>query len=765
MPSISTPGPAASWTESRPNYAGGEFGKSMIPSFGRSLDGDLAVSTTYPVTSRRRGAACHGSGYITPQNLSLISVVAPLDIGTPAAGHYVAIAGVPDGTTVTSYTAPVTLTCTTTAGSGLLSAISSTANLSVGQCLSVGGSLVVITVVNSGTTVTVTPNLSGNASGVTLTSLGAIKLSAPSSQSWGFSNSGNVSFATSTTNTLASRSADAAMASVTSIDATNTILQVTQPGTSGGSRLGGLFDYQVGDTCLMLNQQGSTSFAGNVGSWELCKIASINNSGGPTGTISITLVDPLTRLYGATNNTALTGQVVVLARVPEYGNVTVSTGGVLTMDPWSGYAGGLLCVMAQSLTCSGTGKIVGDALGYRAAGAAGYSGEGNMGGAFSGASLNAVGSGGGGGAVANSAPPSAAGTSGGYSPVVPASTTSQSGGGSGGAGGPGGGAGGGGGYNTPGTPGGLSPKGGGGGAGGPASPTGVGTSGGVGGNPTTGGAGVSPSPFSPAPYGANSAGGSAYAAPGVAAGGGSLGATSMPQILMGGAGGSVGSGFAGSAGGAAWPAPPTTPPANAPFSIGSNGGAGGSGGGFSPGSGGGNGAGAVMLFAKACASINISCLGQAGANTSPSGSGASGLSGGSPTTATSPPASAGAGYVGAGGAGGGGGGAGGSGSGASGSIYIYCQTLTTVNSLNVSPVAGGTGSPGGAGGLPPPSAPGSNAGGAGLAGAPGGAGAAGRIKVVYSTQDGVYAAASADGAGLFPTTPSSPTPVGYKQTL
>jgi hypothetical protein len=42
-----------------------------------------------------------------------------------------------------------------------------------------------------------------------------------------------------------------------------------------------------------------------------------------------------------------------------------------------------------------------------------------------------------------------------------------------------------------------------------------------------------------------------------------------------------------------------------------------------------------------------------------------------------------------------------------------------------------------------------------------GQGAFGRFKIVYLTQSGAYASASADGAGLMPST----APAGYKQSL
>lgn len=52
-------------------------------------------------------------------------------------------------------------------------------------------------------------------------------------------------------------------------------------------------------------------------------------------------------------------------------------------------------------------------------------------------------------------------------------------------------------------------------------------------------------------------------------------------------------------------------------------------------------------------------------------------------------------------------------------------------------------------------------GGNGQSGAAGGSGAPGRVKAFYLTDIGVYAAASADGAGNFPTS----TPAGFKQSL
>lgn len=744
MPSIQSTGPAASWTSSRANYQGAEYGHSQIAGFGRALDGDLSLTTTFTPTSQRAGGASHSAGVVTPLAPSAISVTGT--VGTVVAGQYVACAGVTDGTTVSSYVAGQTTTCSTVNGSSTVT-LASTSGLSVGQYCNIAniGYCLIGQVVNSTQIITsatqglgFTASASATASGVSFVAFAVINLSSPAAQTW----NGQTLLASVTTSSLPlkGRSVDAPTVAVNSIDATNTILSVSTVGAAGSN-----YDFLAGDYCILLNMQGGAGASSTVGNWELCRVASIAGASGPTNPLNITLVDPLARVYGATANSSLTGQKVMLLRLPEYGTLTIGNGGIVTADAWNGQTGGVLALMAQQVTCSGTGKLVGDGLGYRGFNAAGAMGEGNTGG-YGSVGVTATGSGGGGGASPVPATPMNGGV-GGFAPAVsPSPGLSRSGGSGGGAGGSGGGAGGGGGYGATGGNGAMPSSGGTGAAGGAANPVGPGP---AGGNPTPFGTG--PSPASDVPYGASGRGALYQASSPQSNGGSAVGTATLSQLYMGGAGGTCGSGGAGGSGGAPWPAPPTVPAPSAPSYAGSAGFAGGSGGGWTSPSKGGNGGGIIMVFARSVTSLAATCYGTVGSI---------GSAGTAPTLSSSVSTF----YQQLGGAGGGGAGGGGCGNGACGTIYIYAQNITTTNGLDVSPASA---SPGGAAGMggnttPVPTAPNVNFAGTGGTGGIGGRGAAGRIKVVYASMDGVSAASTADGANLFPNAPGTN---GYKQTL
>ena len=88
-------------------------------------------------------------------------------------------------------------------------------------------------------------------------------------------------------------------------------------------------------------------------------------------------------------------QIVMLMRVPNYHNVTVT--GTLTASAWNGLTGGLV-VFRASGTVSGAGTVVVDALGYRGGGGGVSNGEGYGGGVLGpGGYYNNNGYGGGGG--------------------------------------------------------------------------------------------------------------------------------------------------------------------------------------------------------------------------------------------------------------------------------------------------------------------------------------------------------------------------------
>src|SRR3990172_6955866 len=287
--------------------------------------------------------------------------------------------------------------------------------------------------------------------------------------------------------------------------------------------------WRVGDIGLIVNLQGDTTNFGNVGNWELFKVAAVDIS---ALYIDTTLL--LDNIYGATvDNTDLTGQKIVAIRVPEYSDINLSGGFEIGCNSWNGSAGGVLALMARSVVCSSGGRISVDAKGFRGASVLGGTGEGDRG-ARNTIQITAIGSGGGGGISSNA-------TVGGSGASGTAGNTASGGGG--GAGGGGGGSGGGGGYTSGGN--GAAGGGGGGGGGGHAGGSSGGGGGVAGGSPTGGGGGGGGS-YNGDVGGNGGMGGSGERS--AAAGGGAVGVADLAKIYLGGGGGA--SGLGGTAGGA-----------------------------------------------------------------------------------------------------------------------------------------------------------------------------------------------------------------------
>jgi hypothetical protein len=114
----------------------------------------------------------------------------------------------------------------------------------------------------------------------------------------------------------------------------------------------------AGDEVLLINLHGSDSAYASVGNYEFGEISSISGS-------VLTLVDAVSETYGDTANSDLTDQTIVLQRVPQFADVTVSTGGELTVDDWDGDTGGVLAFRATgTVTVESGGVIHADATGY-----------------------------------------------------------------------------------------------------------------------------------------------------------------------------------------------------------------------------------------------------------------------------------------------------------------------------------------------------------------------------------------------------------------
>ncbi len=115
--------------------------------------------------------------------------------------------------------------------------------------------------------------------------------------------------------------------------------------------------FVAGQAVLLQQTQGT-----GAGAWETNVISSVGVGG------VLTLANPLANTYlsngGATNNHA---QAVV---IPQYQNVTVTAGGVLTPNPWNGTTGGILAFMANG-TVSVAGTISAIGMGFRGTAPAG----------------------------------------------------------------------------------------------------------------------------------------------------------------------------------------------------------------------------------------------------------------------------------------------------------------------------------------------------------------------------------------------------------
>lgn len=140
----------------------------------------------------------------------------------------------------------------------------------------------------------------------------------------------------------------------------------------------------VGDEVVLINLQGGSNFpspsatvspgvgdTGNVGNYEILTVRAVN-----FGTNQLTFASPILKIYGATSsNATLTGQKIIVQRVPHYRNVTVS--GTLTANAWDGSTGGILFIKASgSLVVTPAGSVAMQARGYRAGAVSAYqSGE------------------------------------------------------------------------------------------------------------------------------------------------------------------------------------------------------------------------------------------------------------------------------------------------------------------------------------------------------------------------------------------------------
>ena len=113
--------------------------------------------------------------------------------------------------------------------------------------------------------------------------------------------------------------------------------------------------FAIGNEVLIISMQDSTKSNSNVtGQYEFRIISAISSN-------TLTFTQPLVNTYLV--NAATKHQVIL---VPNYSNVTVNNGGLLTCSNWDGTTGGVLCFRANgNLTVNSGGIISASAKGYR----------------------------------------------------------------------------------------------------------------------------------------------------------------------------------------------------------------------------------------------------------------------------------------------------------------------------------------------------------------------------------------------------------------
>jgi len=143
---------------------------------------------------------------------------------------------------------------------------------------------------------------------------------------------------------------------VSSITENSVIVSGSGSGGTLGANIGNSFLF--GDEILLINERGDNTNFGNVGNYEFLTVGSAASS-----TISFTT--NIQKIYGATtNNFNLTGQQIIVQRVPNYTDVTIDSGQTLSASAWSGTAGGIIAFRANS-TVTVNGSINVASSGYR----------------------------------------------------------------------------------------------------------------------------------------------------------------------------------------------------------------------------------------------------------------------------------------------------------------------------------------------------------------------------------------------------------------
>lgn len=143
--------------------------------------------------------------------------------------------------------------------------------------------------------------------------------------------------------------------------------------TTSTSALG----FVANDKVLLIDLQGTASDYGTVGNYEILTVSSISMN-------SVNLTSSPTKDYDGSGN-SFTNQKVVIQRIPQYTNVTVNSGGTITISSWegltttpignAGFYTGIITFYAKGTITINTGGSI-DAVGKGFRGGYGYYGYG-----------------------------------------------------------------------------------------------------------------------------------------------------------------------------------------------------------------------------------------------------------------------------------------------------------------------------------------------------------------------------------------------------
>ena len=124
------------------------------------------------------------------------------------------------------------------------------------------------------------------------------------------------------------------------------------------------------DEILIINQRGTSSDYSNVGKYDTVRISSITYNPVQAET-TMALSSALVNSYDGTT------QKITLQRIPNYTNVTIQSGGILTVSSWNTTKGGIVFFRASgTVDVQSGGSLTVSELGYRngAGGGGCYSG-------------------------------------------------------------------------------------------------------------------------------------------------------------------------------------------------------------------------------------------------------------------------------------------------------------------------------------------------------------------------------------------------------